>query len=101
MGDEGFNDLYQGLPITNRLQAEIDANARLYNLLRLEQETVAVIESMPATTIKQVEWAKISSIMNYILGDVWSTFNTNGKDVLTTAELYALQQAEARVYGSI
>ena len=35
MGEEGFNDLYQGVAITSRVQKEIDENFIIFNVNQL------------------------------------------------------------------
>ena len=68
-GPEGFNDLYQGININNRIQSGIDQQARLFNAFQLEGESRPTIDLMPDTQIKSVEWARIGEIMKYILSD--------------------------------
>ena len=100
MGDEGFNDFYQGLKLTNSIQRNIDSQTRLYTLL-FDNEAQVSFKPLPKTKTKQVEWNKITEIMTYKLGEVWTTFNDDqSTDNLTTAERAALDVALAELYGS-
>ena len=72
-GPEGFNDLYQNIAINNRLQSDIDQQARLFNVFQLEGESKPTIELMPDTQIKAVEWNRVGNIMEHILSDQTDT----------------------------
>ena len=95
MGAEGFNDLYQSILISKRLQTEIDSNVKLYLRDELSKEPVMIFSPMPATSLRQLEWDKIADIMEYKLANfVWEVYITHGTESLSTSELQALRTAE-------
>jgi len=47
MTNEGLNDLYQGVMITNKVQQDIDASIRLFNTVQLENEPLQDFKEMP------------------------------------------------------
>ena len=56
---------------------------------------------MPATTLKEAEWTKVSEIMIYKLGPVlWDTILQGNTNELTTSEVEAIKRSEVELFGS-
>ena len=101
MGKEGFNDFYQDVDISNRVQNEIDQNVLQFIAEELQNDPFAAISFMPQTSLKVVEWDKIAVIMTYKLSaDIWNSYLAGKTDELYTSQRVALDTALLELYGS-
>lgn len=72
--EEGFNDIFQSVEITKRIQTEIDTNVRLFIHVQLEVEPLEDLPLMPTSTIRQIEWKLVNIAMNWKVGEIWTRY---------------------------